>query len=197
MLNTQDTESRLVQGILRLAKVVEARTSSIAVAQGISPLQLGILSFLAGRYSGVPVSVLARRFMVTLATVSDSLRVLEEKELVTKSRHPDDARLVLIAITDVGSEVGKASAAMADTVRRIVSDWNGNRRAEVFPAIVELIDGLRREEAAPVDRVCAGCRHFAINCESSSQSAPYYCRFYATPLHAVEMQIDCPDFESR
>lgn len=166
-----------------------------AGSQGLSQLQLEVLSLLVGRKSGEPISFFARRFMISAATASDSLRVLEAKGLITKTRDRDDARSVLVTITDAGRRAVSGSAAVMTKVLGIVSDWDGGRCEEILPAVIALIDGLQKEGVVPVDRMCTSCRLFAINCDLESQSAPYYCRFLDIPLRTIDLRFDCPDFD--
>ncbi len=190
-----DLKSRIATGVFRLAQILAATVSSAAAIRGVSQLQMEILALLADRKSGERVGSIARRFMISAATISDSLRVLEAKGLITKTRDRDDARSVLITITDAGRQATSAYAASIEKVLGIASEWDESRCAEVLPAVIALIDGLQKEGAAPVDRICTTCRHFAINCDLESQSAPYFCRFLDIPLQVTDLRIDCPDFE--
>lgn len=188
---------RISDGLLRLVQVLGAITNASAGVQGLSQLQLEILTLLAGRGTAETVGFFARRFRISDATVSDSLRVLESKGLVTKLRGHDDRRAVYVAITDAGREMVMRANVWTEKLRRIVSGWDEHRRAQVLPAVIELIEGLQKEGMIPVDRMCAACRYFAINCDTDSGSAPFFCRFIDAPLRTLDLRVDCPDFESQ
>jgi DNA-binding MarR family transcriptional regulator len=175
--------------------MLAATMSSAASTRGLSQLQLEILSLLASRKSGQRVGSVARYFMISAATVSDSLRVLETKRLITKTRDPDDARSKMVTITDAGQVAASGFSVVIEKVRQIVSDWDEDRRAEVLPAVIAVIDGLRDEGTVRDDRMCTSCRYFAINCDLESHSAPYFCRFFDLPLQVRDLRVDCPDFK--
>lgn len=135
--------------------------------------------------------------MISPATVSDSLRVLAAKGLITKTRHRGDARSVLVMITDAGREAATGAAQTLETVRQVVADWDERRLSELLPAVSELIDHLGKDNAACVDGLCLACKHFAINCDREGSSAPHFCRAFNLPLREVDLRVDCSEFKSR
>lgn len=190
-----DDVARIADGLLRVAQVIGSLNTASAGALGLSALQLQMLQLLAQRSGSETVGFFARRFMISAPTVSDSLRVLESRGLVSKSRDSADARVVNVAITPEGREAVAAAAASAEKLKLLVAGWDEGRRAEILPALIDLIDGLQREGMIPVDRMCVACRYFAINCDTEGGSAPYFCRFINAPLRALDLRVDCPDFE--
>lgn len=152
---------------------------------------------LTGRDSGVSVGFISRRFMISPATVSDSLRVLAGKGLIAKSRHESDSRAVMVTITESGRAVADRCSHGTKKLLRIVEGWDESRRAEALSLVFELIAGLQEEGKDFVDRMCAACRHFAINCDIEGGPAPYYCRSFGVPLKTVELRVDCPEFEPK
>ncbi len=185
---------QIADGLIRVAQVLGATIQSAAGLNGLSQLQLGILEVLAKRSEGMPVSDLARRFMISAATVSDSLRVLDAKGYVTKSRGSTDGRSVTVKITESGREVGATAMIWVEKLRRIIGEWDETRRAHVLPALISLIDGMQKEGMIPLDRMCVACRYFAINCDPAADAAQYYCRFIGAPLADNDLRVDCPDF---
>lgn len=188
---------QIVVGLRRLSQVVGGRTSSTAVALGLSKLQSEILMFLEGRDSGLPIVLFARRFMISPATVSDSIRVLASKGLVAKNRQKGDARSVLVTITESGRMVAVSCIEGTEKLQRIVAGWDEGRRAQALSLMLELIAELQENEIEFSDRMCTSCRHFAINCDLEGGSAPYYCRSIGIPLKSIDLRVDCPVFEPR
>lgn len=195
MCSHPDDVERIADGLLRLAQVIGSLNTATAGAQGLSALQLQMLQLLAQRDGSETVGFFARRFMISAPTVSDSLRVLESRGLVSKNRDRADARVVHVAITAAGREAAAIAAASAEKLQRLVAGWDERRRAEILPALIDLIDGLQREGMIPVDRICVACRYFAINCDTEGGSAPYFCRFINAPLRALDLRVDCLDFK--
>lgn len=73
------------------------------------------------------LSDLAAFAHVTLGSISQTIRRLEELELVTKSRATDDRRKVIFSLT----EAGKAAATASRSHRR---SWLNGKVAELTPA---------------------------------------------------------------
>lgn len=195
MFERTDDIDRIADGLWRFGQVIGAASNSAAGEVGLSQLQLGILTLLARRDQGETVGFFARYFMISAATVSDSIRVMEAKGLVTKSRETHDARSVRITITAEGRESVTRSSTALERLRRIVAGWDERKRSEILPAIIALIDGLQKQGAIPADRMCVACRYFAINCDPETPEAAYYCRLIDAPLRAIDLRVDCPEFE--
>ncbi len=182
---------RISDGLLRFSQVLGGALNTLAGSRGLSALQLQILWLLAQRDGTETVGDLARRFLISAATVSDSLRVMAEKGLITKSRQSRDSRTVDVAITALGHESVAAAAALHERLNRIIAEWDESRRIEVLAALFALISGLQAGSPALHDRMCITCRHFAINCDLDSGSAPYYCRSLSGPLRPTDLRLDC------
>lgn len=190
-----EASNRVIAGILRLGELLGSSLTSAGNLHRLSSLQLQILSYLSTLGQTSSVGSIAIRLQISAATASDSLRVLAVKGLITKSRRPDDARGVEIGLSGRGREVVAHSAVLQLKLRKIVAGWDRTRHAEVLPAVLALINGLQRDPEESVDRICLGCEFFAINCETDGQSAPYFCRHFQSPLHAVDLRVDCPEFK--
>jgi len=182
--------------LLRFSQIVGGAVNALAGSRGLSALQLQILWLLDRRDGTETVGNLARRFLISAPTVSDSLRVMAEKGLITKSRQGRDSRAVDVAITALGREAVAATAELHERLNRIISAWDENRRTEIQTALFALIRGLQSDSPSFHDRMCVTCRHFAINCDIDSASAPYYCRSLSTPLRATELRFDCSLYDS-
>lgn len=183
-------------GLLRISQILGGALNALAGSRGLSALQLQILWLLERRDGTETVGNLARRFMISAATVSDSLRVMAEKGLITKSRQRRDSRTVDVAITALGREAVAAATALHERLNRIIAEWDETRRIDLRAALFALIAGLQSDSPTLHDRMCVTCRHFAINCDLNSDSAPYYCRSLSGPLRATDLRFDCPLYET-
>lgn len=91
------------------------------------------------------MSELARRLGITKGAVTQLVARLEAKELVKRSPHPHDARVVLLSLTEKGKEANAAHEEVHlrfyDELRRQLSE----REIEIFEKCVETLnDFLRR-----------------------------------------------------
>ena len=195
-IDRDDDISKIATGLMRVSQVLGSQAMAAAGFSGLSALQVQILNDLISRGGPLTVSHFARRSQISTATVSDSIRVLTEKGLVAKVRDRADARSVLISITEKGRETAVESSIWTERLRRLVAEWEQDRQGEVLSALITIIDAFQKEGEISTDRMCVACRYFAINCEMGESAAPHYCRFFNTPLRAIDIRIDCPEFET-
>jgi DNA-binding MarR family transcriptional regulator len=191
-----DDISKVATGLMRVSQVLGSQATAAAGFSGLSALQVQVLNDLISRGGPLTVSHFARRFQISTATVSDSIRVLTEKGLVAKVRDRADARAMLVSITEKGRETAVKSSIWTERLKRLVAEWEQNRQDEVLSALTAIIVAFQKEGVVSTDRICVACRYFAINCEMGESAAPHYCRFFNTPLRATDIRIDCPEFET-
>jgi len=117
---------------------------------GVSRAEAGILSSLA--VEATRITDLASSQALAQPTVTQLVGRLEERGLVTRERHPDDGRVVLVTLTDDGQAALDALRAEYRTVIR--EHLAGRSDAEVCAlaaatdVLQGLIDSLQREEQA-------------------------------------------------
>ncbi len=129
---TADLDAETVGAELRRAVVrLYSRFRSERVDGEVSDAALLVLIVLEKR-GPMSLSELAEAGRVTLGSVSQTVRRLEQLEYVTKSRGMDDRRRVIFAL----SEQGRTAAVAARDHRR---DWLNSRLAELSPAEREAI----------------------------------------------------------
>lgn len=127
---------------------------------GLQPVQLQALQYLShcNRYSDTPAAV-ADFLGATRGTVSQSLRVLEERGLVAKRPDPEDRRVVHLSLTPRGDRLREKAippAAVEHAVRIL-----GRRDAEAAEtALRELLRALQRARGGASFGVCRTCTHF-------------------------------------
>lgn len=185
---------RLTDAITRLGQIYGRETAKSAGAERLSTLQARILRDLGE--SECSISHFARTYSVTSATVSDSIRVLAERQLVTKRRDPNDARSILVSATKQGQEAADATTTWIGRIQAVLAELGQDEQEQMYGSLTALIEAIDR--ASGIERSCERCYHLAINCDADAASAPHFCRFYHLPLREAELRTDCPDFaESR
>ncbi len=139
----------------RLATVLEAEMRTAAAAEGLRPVHLRLLWYLArcNRYSDTPSA--AGEFLgLTKGTVSQSLGVLVRRRLVRRRRDRRDRRLVHLAPTAAG--------------RRLITglmppqgwDVTDEGDAAAAKALRTLLERLQAARGLRTFGVCRSCRFF-------------------------------------
>jgi DNA-binding MarR family transcriptional regulator len=119
------------------------------VGGDLSRTEIGILSTLGGRTRRI--TELAELEGLAQPTITMLIKRLEEKGLVTRTRNPDDGRVVLVGLTETGS------VALEDyrgQVRRVltgalteISDEHVESLATATETLAQLVDVLQRAGA--------------------------------------------------
>lgn len=84
-------DAKIVAGLERLGEVFRTRLWQQSRETGLSPIQIQVLLFLAFHDSvKCKIGYLAAEFNLTKPTISDAVKVLAQKELVTRVVDPTD-----------------------------------------------------------------------------------------------------------
>jgi DNA-binding MarR family transcriptional regulator len=193
---TPSLTQRLRDGIERLAVVLKADQWAAAGAAGLNPLQIQILSLLAGRgKAGMRVSRIAAHLGISQPTATDSILSLERKKLVERLGDPADSRATVARTTNGGRSTLRAAAVAASASSQALGTLNAQEQAELLFLIVKLIRSLQISGALPEQRMCVSCRYFRPNAHKNS-NAPHHCDFVNAAFGAKDLRIDCGDHES-
>ena len=76
---------------------------------------------------GTPSTALGPKMGMEATSLSRTLKVLEERKLIARSKHPSDGRIVLIHLTDEGKK-------MREHARNAVIDFNTRIQKTVAPS---------------------------------------------------------------
>lgn len=192
-----DVSAKIVAALERLSHVFRSLLWNEAKTHGLSPIQIQFLVYLLHheRSTLCRVSHLAREFQLTQPTVSDAVRALEAKGLVTKEPWPDDRRISTIKLTPQGRELAQHLSGWADVVKPHVERLAPDEQQQLMLALMRLIASLQEAGIVSLTRMCLTCRFFEPNAATDS-TTPYYCRLLEKPLSTAELRFDCPEQES-
>ena len=184
-----DTSSKIVAGLERISEVFKVLLWDKAKLVGLSPIQIQILIFIAFHKQELcNVSHLAKEFNVTKPTVSDAVRVLDKKGMVSKDFTSADNRSYSLELTELGKKVVAETNDFAKPLQKQIDKINQNELAKLFGTISELIYKLNRSGILTVQRTCFGCTFY------QKDKGIDYCNLLQKELKATEIRLDCPEF---
>ncbi len=178
----QDDQTRIRDLIDRIARLSAADEWS----EDINPTQWVALSYLAraNRFSRAPSQV-AEFMAATRGTVSQTLKALARKGLISEIRSAADKRWISYSVTEEGTAVLKRKTIIEDAASRL------DRRT-----LGHLADGLealmRQALAARGKRafgICASCRHY------KKQRAGGFCMLLQEQLTTADSAKICHEHE--
>ena len=184
-----DLSSKIVAGLERVSEAFRVLLWNHAKALGISPIQIQILIFIQYHEKKLcNVSSLAKEFNVTKATISDAIRVLNNKGLIEKIVSSSDKRAYSIFLSTEGEKMVKQTEHFAKPIKTLVDRFSETTKVEIFSFLGELILNLHQAEVISVQRTCYLCRHY------KKQNGSHYCNLLELQLTADQIRIDCPEF---
>lgn len=191
-LKEQNTnlDSKIVAGLERLSQVFRVLLWEKAKQHGLSPIQIQLLIFIKQHSADKStVSYLAQEFNVTKPTISDAIKVLEQKKMIKKLADEVDTRSYTIQLTAAGNNIVSDTEHFVNPVTEIIADFNLPEKLVLWKNITKLITQLHQSGAISVQRTCHYCKHF-----SSTNKVPY-CKLLEQKLIPQDVRIDCAEFE--
>lgn len=187
-------DSKIVVALERIAEAFRVLLWSEGKALGLSPIQIQILIFLRFHTKEkCKVGYLAQEFNLTKATVSEAVKSLEDKRLITKEPELSDSRSYTICLTSEGNRLAERTSSFAETVERPVSEMTEMQKEVLLASLLELIFKLQKAGIIGIQRMCATCRFYG---KDQYGGGTHFCNLLQMPLQTSELRIDCPEHEA-
>ncbi|MDV6170258.1 MarR family winged helix-turn-helix transcriptional regulator [Flavobacterium sp. DG1-102-2] len=188
-IQNENTGNKIVAGLERLSHVFKTLLWEKAKEFGLSPIQIQILLFTQYHSDEKnTVSYLAKEFNVTKPTVSDAVKVLEQKKLIAKYNDSSDFRSYYLKPTIEGKRIIKETEQFTDPVADIISGVSEIDKEIIWENISNLIAKLNRQGVVTVQRSCNNCIYLTTG------GTTYFCNLLKQPLHTKDLRLDCPEF---
>ena len=156
------------------------------------PIQIQILIFIAFHKQNLcNVSHLAKEFNVTKPTVSDAIKVLDNKGLIIKNFSSSDNRSYSISLSELGNDIVSQTNDFSNPLTKQVNSFSRSELESLFGTLSQLIYKLNRNGILSVQRTCYGCKFYEKNKKLD------YCNLLQKELLRQEIRLDCPEFENR
>ncbi|MEM7548441.1 MAG: MarR family winged helix-turn-helix transcriptional regulator [Bacteroidota bacterium] len=182
--------SKIIIGLEKISEAFKAMLWEHAKVVGLSPIQIQVLIFLAYHNEKLcNVSYLSKEFNVTKPTMSDAVKVIHEKKLISKTPSSVDSRSYSIQLTRKGKKIVDETEHFTSPLKKQLENTSSSEQKNLFESITKLIYGLNKTGVISVQRTCFGCSFYYKNGEK------HYCTFLQKPLSDSEIRLDCPEYE--
>lgn len=192
-LNQQNSEidSKLIVALERMSEAFRVLLWSRSKELSLSPIQIQILIFLKFHSPTIcNVTSLASEFNLTKATISDSIKVLFQKDLVNKAYDPNDSRSFTLGLTKDGEKIVQQTADFTRDLETPLSSIPVKNKIAMLQGLSELIFELNRSGVITVQRMCKLCANYSF------EKKTHYCKLLETKLAEEELRLDCPEFQA-
>ena len=186
-------EAKLTTGFVNIAVALRAMLWQECLAVNISPIQGQILIFCQNHPPQLcRIGSLAREFCLTKPTISDAVKTLERKGLLTKHNDPEDLRSFDLILTDAGAAIAQQVARFPDTLQKMLSEVPETRKAQLELLLTQLTVQLKELGILSGQRSCVSCQHSIKHRSKKS----YYCTLYQSKMGRAEVKLNCADFQA-
>lgn len=181
--------SKIIVSLEKLSEVFRVLLWDSGKEYGLSPIQIQLLLFV--RFHSEEdlrkVAYMAKEFNMTKATISDSLKTLEQKGLVRKKTDVEDARSVTISLTAKGEKIAGHVAGFTDSLDSALGHLAPKERETLLVTLMRLSRHLLEDDVLAVERMCFHCQHYKGNFNNN-----HYCEAYKRKLTLKTLRVDCP-----
>lgn len=182
--------TRLYARLERLSELFRVDLRLTGNNLGLLPVQIEALHYLSvcNRFSDTPMAV-SEYLGQTKGTVSQTLKVLEKKDLLRKQVDPDDKRVTHLKLTRQGDELLQQllPTPMLKNVGRGLSE---DQESRIVSALDELISALLRGNGMKSFGVCKTCRF-----NRSEPGGAFFCELVKQPLSLADIEQWCREHE--
>jgi DNA-binding MarR family transcriptional regulator len=189
----QSTESKIVASLERIAQAFRVLLWQESKEFALSPIQVQVLIFLLHHSEEKrKVSYLADEFNMTKATISDTIKTLEQKKLIEKEYQPHDTRSYLIHLTVKGKEIAGRTSLFTKEIRTPVDKLHPDDKEALLLSLLNIIRHLNRTGVITIQRMCFSCAYY----QAPSEAKPPFCRLLQQELQHTDLRIDCPEHKA-
>lgn len=183
-------DNKIVAGLERLSQVFRILLWEKAKEHSLSPIQIQLLIFIQHHSTEkTTVSYLAQEFNFTKPTISDAIKVLEQKNFIKKSTDSNDTRSYTIQLTASGKKIVLETENFANPITEIITKSNEADKLILWKNISNLISLLNRQEIISIQRTCFNCEHYTVKNKNA------FCTLLNQKLLTKDIRIDCEEFE--
>jgi DNA-binding MarR family transcriptional regulator len=188
-----EAPQKIAGGLSRIGLAMRHQSWRAAGERGLTPTQGQVLAFLAGRPGqALRLGEIVDALALTAATVSEAVRVLVEKGLVSKERDSSDARALRLVLTERGLDEASRAAHWSDFLAAASHVLEPAEQAAFLKGLIKMIRELQMRGQIPVQRMCVSCQYFRAEVHSGDER-PHHCMLVNAPMGDGEMRLDCPE----
>lgn len=191
-LSTQNKgiESKIVVALERISQAFRVLLWEDGKEAGLSPIQIQLLIFIRHHNEEKSkVSYLAKEFNLTKPTISDAVKSLEQKGLITKKPEPNDTRSYSIHLTSKGKSFAASSSHFSHKIQQPIDKLSNEDKENMLFNLLEIIRHLNNSGVISIQRMCYTCRFHTM------QGQSHYCNLLQSKLNPKDIRVDCAEHE--
>jgi DNA-binding MarR family transcriptional regulator len=183
-------ESKIIASLERLSQAFRVLLWNESKEFSLSPIQVQLLIFLL-HHSGEKrkVSYLAEEFNMTKATISETIKTLEQKLLIKKEYEQYDTRSYIIHLTEKGKDIAEETSLFSKQIQAPINKLHSSDKENLLLSLLDIIQYLNKTGIITIQRMCFTCHFY----KSSDNGQEHFCGLLNTKLANTELRIDCAE----
>ena len=183
-------DNKIVAGLERLSQVFRILLWEKAKEHSLSPIQIQLLIFIRHHSADkTTISYLAQEFNFTKPTISDAIKILEQKKLIQKITDHTDTRSYTINLTTTGKKIVLETDNFVNPLTEIISRAKNTDKEVLWETVSNLIGTLNKLEIITIQKTCYNCKNYSI------KNKAHFCNLLDLKLLTKDIRIDCREFE--
>ncbi len=188
----ESTESKIVASLERIAQAFRVLLWQESKEYSLSPIQIQVLLFLLHHSDEKrKVSYLADEFNMTKATISETVKTLLQKDLITREYEPHDTRSFVIHLTGRGREIAEKTSFFTKEIQMPINKLHPQDKETLMLSLMSIIHHLNRTGIITIQRMCVTCSFY----QSSNEGQTHFCKLINQNLQTKDLRVDCPDHQ--
>ena len=139
------------------------------------------------------VSYLADEFNMTKATISDTIKTLEQKQLIKKEYEQHDTRSYIINLTKKGKTIAEQTSLFAKQIQIPIDKLHSTDKENLLLSLLDIINHLNKAGIITIQRMCFTCHFYKAN----KNGKEHFCGLLNTKLADTELRIDCEEHKQK
>jgi DNA-binding MarR family transcriptional regulator len=185
-----NVESKIIASLERVSQAFRVLLWNESKEFSLSPIQVQVLIFLLHHSDDKrKVSYLADEFNVAKATISETIKTLEQKQLIKKTYEPHDTRSYIIHLTEKGEDVAKKTSYFATQIQVPIDKLPSTDKENLLLSLLEIIHHLNKSGIITIQRMCLTCSYY----QPKNNGEQHFCNLLNQKLADTELRIDCPE----
>ncbi len=186
----QGVDGKIIAALERVSQAFRVLLWNESKAYSLSPIQVQVLIFLLHHTEEKrKVSYLANEFNMTKATISDTIKTLEQKTLITKTSETHDTRSYTIHLTPKGQEVAARTSLFAREIQAPIGRMHPADQENLLLSLFDIIRHLNKAGVITLQRMCFTCAYY----RPRHGDTEHFCQLLHRNLENMQLRIDCPE----
>ena len=194
MSSTSHQRQQAAIGLEQLASLVRAQAWRGTGATQLPPTQAAVLRMLAEPDARLRASEICARLGVSPASLSATLKAMEERGWIRRHPDPNDRRAQVVRLGRAGRPVAERLRSPLHGIGVLIEGLGESDTAALLRLTQLLVRQAQEQGLATGLRTCLGCRHFRPYA-TGRRDKPHFCAYIEQSFGDAELRADCAEHE--